>query len=265
LNVIARRIARAITNFLSKPAVRYAYLPRLNEMISYNRKEAMLHTCFGYVDLAEVKGDYVEFGMWKGGSMIAAYHLSGRFPGLQDMRFYGFDSFQGIPSVAVNQSENEAFPPGMFRASLAEVQRNLRDAKVDLERVTLIEGWYADTLNEQTRERLPLKAAAIVNVDCDVYESAVSVLNFVEPYLVDGSILFFDDWYCFRNNDQFGQQKAFREWRERNRQLIKATPYQNFGWDGKAFIINRLASTHRTARQSGQAADTSADVIGEPL
>jgi O-methyltransferase len=238
---LLRRIARPIVNYLTKPASRYKYLPRFHELIDYSRKEAMLGTCLEYVHLAEVKGDYLEFGMWKGGSMIAAFHLSKRLGSLSDMKFYGFDSFQGIPTLSVNKSEAKSFPPGIFSGAFAEVQRNLVDADVDMSRVELIPGWYGDTLNHETEEKLGLQAAAIVNVDCDVYESTVQVLTFVEPYLVDGSIVIFDDWYCFANREELGEQKAFKEWLERNGQL-RATPYKEYGWDGKAFIINRLST-----------------------
>ena len=256
------RIINSIANYLMRPGVRYKYLPRLHEVTSYNRKEQILYTCFEYAHLAEVKGDYLEFGMWKGGSMIAAYHLSQRFPGLSNLTFYGFDSFEGIPSLKSNESEADYFPPGMFRASLEEVKRNLRNAKLDMDRVVLTAGWYAETLNQKTKERLPLKTAAIVYIDCDVYESTVPVLDFVESYLADGSVLIFDDWYCFRNKDELGQQKAFREWLERNRQL-KATPYKEFGWDGKAFIINRLSS-NQSSRVSGGVADIERRIDSRP-
>jgi O-methyltransferase len=238
---LLKLIGRPIINCLNKPAVRHKYLPKIQELVQYSRKEAMLSACLEYVHWAEVKGDYLEFGMWKGGSMIAAYHLSKRFGSLSDMKFYGFDSFQGIPTLNVNKSEAKAFPPGIFSAGLLEVRNNLVHADVDMSRVELIPGWYSDTLNHETEEKLGLRAAAIVNVDCDVYESTVPVLTFVEPYLVDGSIVIFDDWYCFANREELGEQKAFKEWLERNGQL-RATPYKEYGWDGKAFIINRLSA-----------------------
>lgn len=245
LSRLLKFIVRPIINYLNKPAVRHKYLPKILELVQYSRKEAMLATCLEYAHLAEVRGDYLEFGMWRGGSMIAAYHHSKRFGSLSDIKFYGFDSFQGIPSLTVNKSEAKEFPPGAFSAGLAEVRRNLVDADVDMGRVELIPGWYSDTLNHETGTKLSLRAAAVVNVDCDVYESTVSVLAFVEPYLVDGSIIIFDDWYCFANREELGEQKAFNEWLERNPRL-KATPYKEFGWDGKAFIINRLSAERVT-------------------
>jgi hypothetical protein len=119
-----------------------------------------------------------------------------------------------------------------------------------MRRVGLIPGWYADTLNDTTRVSLELTRAALVNVDCDVFESTVSVLDFIEPHLADGSVVIFDDWYCFANREHLGQQKALRDWLVRNSHL-RATPYKEFGWDGKAFIINRVGSnrTEVTAKR----------------
>jgi O-methyltransferase len=232
---------------------------KCHELLHYTRKEEIIRTCLEYIHLAEVKGDYLEFGVWKGGSMIAAYHLSKHFSSLSSMRFYGFDSFQGIPAVTLNQAEAQHFPPGVFFADLGEVRSNLIGADVDMERVNLIPGWYSDSLNGGTRRRLPLKLAAIVNVDCDMYESAVSVLAFIEPYLADGSVIIFDDWYCFANREGWGEQKAFNEWLRKNRHL-KATPYKEFGWDGKAFIINRRpASEKQKSRPESQSEESSID------
>lgn len=242
MNGVVHRVADRVIDFLLKPKIRYKYLPRVDEALSFNRKERMLWTCFEYAAMANVHGDYLEFGLWKGGSLIAAYHISQRFEGLSQMRFYGFDSFEGIPILNKNKSEAEVFPPGMFQSGgVEQVKRNLSEAKVDLTRIELIAGWYAGTLNRTTREKLSLRHAAVVNVDCDVYESTIPVLDFIEPHLVDGSIIIFDDWYCFRNRSEQGQQKAFSEWLDLNRG-IRATPYKEFGWDGKAFIINRSPS-----------------------
>jgi O-methyltransferase len=241
LKAIARAVARPMISFLRKPNVRYAYLPKLREVISYDRKETMLHTCLEYVQGVNVTGDYVEFGVFKGRSMIAAYHLSRLFPGLSNMRFYGFDSFEGFPSLPQNEVESQAFPPGWLRCDLKELRRDLENANVDMNKVTLIPGWFADTLTDATKQRLPIHSAAVVNVDCDIFESTVLALDFIESYLVDGSIVIFDDWYCFGNRSEMGEQKAFREWLDRHRYLT-ATPYKEFGWDGKSFIINQLSS-----------------------
>jgi len=62
-------------------------------------------------------------------------------------------------------------------------------------------------------------------------------MNFVTVYLQDGTVLIFDDWFCFRGNPNKGEQKAFREWLERHHS-IKVTQFHKFGWGGNSFIVS---------------------------
>ena len=67
--------------------------------------------------------------------------------------------------------------------------------------------------------RLLPRKAAIVYVDCDLYESTVPVLAFVVPFLRAGTIVAFDDWNCFMADPARGQRRAWREFREANPRL----------------------------------------------
>ena len=240
VSLVLGRLVHVVCSFLLAPAIRYRYLPRLNELISYDRKEAMLDACFHYLDITCVKGDYAEFGLWKGRNLVRAYHLSQRWGTLNDMRFIGFDSFEGIPELTENDTEAAEFPPGMFTGTYEEVEQTLKAGGVDKKRRFLVKGWFADTLTARTREKLQLQNVAIAYVDCDVYQSTVPILNFLSSCLADGGVIVFDDWYCFKNDENRGQQKAFAEWLERSPQW-KPTPFKEFGGDGKAFIMNRVA------------------------
>ncbi len=78
----------------------------------------------------------------------------------------------------------------------------------------------------------------LVNIDCDLYESAVYVLDFIEPLLQEGSVLYFDDWNMYRANPNKGGKKAFREFREKT--SWKFEKFLTVGWFGKSFItINK--------------------------
>ena len=222
-----------------RPTIRYRYLLRLRPLIAFDRKEEVLSTCLEYVATAGVHGDYLEFGLWKGANLIRAYYLAQQFKTLSSMRFFGFDSFEGIPALA-DPSENDLFPVGMFTGTYDEVAGNLKRAAVDLRRVSLTKGWFSHTLTATKRDELGVKSAAIVFVDCDVFESTVPVLEFIEPILADGAVVVFDDWYSFKNKAEFGEQKAFAEWLARNRHF-EAAPYKDVGWGGKAFIVNRVS------------------------
>ena len=71
------------------------------------------------------ESDYMEFGIFKGYSFWYAQEVASR-TGVQRMRFFGFDSFRGLPEVhGVDATPDEDFYPGQYAASKDEVLRNL--------------------------------------------------------------------------------------------------------------------------------------------
>jgi O-methyltransferase len=81
-----------------------------------------------------------------------------------------------------------------------------------------------------------IERIAVAWIDCDLYESTVPVLKFITPHLCVGSVIVFDDWRCYRNHPDFGEQRACREWLEAN-PGIKLRELLSFGWNGIAFTI----------------------------
>jgi len=192
-----------------------------------------------FVQGSRLKGDYLEFGCYEGKSLISAFHFA-QARGLKHMRFYAFDSFEGLPEIKgideVKDIDNY-FTKGLYACDVNKFKNNLKRGGVDLNKVEIVPGWYDDVLNEETKKKLPINKAAVIWIDCDLYESTVPILNFITDYLQDGTILIFDDWFCFRGNPDKGEQKAFREWLEKNLS-IKATEFHKFGWNGNSFIFN---------------------------
>lgn len=64
-----------------------------------------------------------------------------------------------------------------------------------------------------------IKKLAFVHIDCDYYSSTKEVLNYIEPYLQEGTVILFDDYYCFKGNEQYGEQRAFNEFKKANPKL----------------------------------------------
>ena len=65
--------------------------------------------------------------------------------------------------------------------------------------------------------------------------------EFVRPLLVNGSIILFDDWYCFKPGTKhlYGEQKAVQEFLEINKD-IKPLPWKTYSTFGKSFFVNIL-------------------------
>jgi len=108
---------------------------------------------------------------------------------------------------------------------------------VDLSKVIIVPGFYEDSLTQAVKDTYQLTAASIVMVDCDLYSSAKSVLDFITPLVVDGSIIIFSDWFAFKGNPNRGEQRACSEWLEANPGL-KLIPFARFGVTQQAFIVH---------------------------
>jgi hypothetical protein len=212
------------------------------------------------ITLAElVAGDYLEFGVFRGESFIQAfrtiqeaclsrsrYDPRVRSPKNSDavltiwknMRFFAFDSFRGLPEPGPLDSRSEDFTEGMYASTEDEFLDNLKLHAVDTSKVVTVPGWFEVTCQQQTIVSHRMKSAAIVHIDCDLYESARIALKFIEPLLVDGTVLIFDDWYCFRGNPSLGEQRAFREWTA-DKANWTFTQFQKEGSSRNSFIVSR--------------------------
>jgi hypothetical protein len=80
---------------------------------------------------------------------------------------------------------------------------------------------------------LPQKAA-VVYIDCDLYSSTTAALNFAKDFFQKGTILVFDDWFCFYGDPNKGERRAFHEFCKRNPELIFEDYIQTN--EAKAFI-----------------------------
>jgi hypothetical protein len=194
----------------------------------------ILASAFAYALSEEVEGDYAEFGVWKGRTFVEAYRVARRYA-RYDRRFVAFDSFQGLPDLG-ELDAGSRWRPGEFAHDRAAFEARLRRARLPADAVTIVEGFFDQTLREP--ELIPLESVAVAWVDCDLYESTVPVLDYLTDRLVPGAVLAFDDWYCFHGARDKGESRACAEWLERNPQ-IELVGWRDFHWSGRAFLVQR--------------------------
>lgn len=180
-------------------------------------------------------GDYLEFGCAAGASFIHAYRQAA--PRMPWMRFWAFDSFQGLPRPEGIDREGEA-RAGLFACDQPTFLRNLRAAGVDLNRVVCVPGWYRETLTPDLKGRHQLRVASIVYIDCDLYQSAAEALAFVTDLVETGTVLIFDEWFTGRGDPERGEQRACAEWLAAHPE-IGLQDWHLFGAYGKSFIVTR--------------------------
>jgi hypothetical protein len=151
-------------------------------------------------------GDLLEFGVYRGQSFRKLIDM---FAGKNLIeRFYGFDSFQGLPRPD-SDKDPSTWKEGAFSATKAEAWAYISRGLKDTSNIELIEGWFSKTLAEY---RTTIQKIAFIRIDCDLYQSTVDVFEFVDRRLAHGAILYFDDW---THDHRTGETRAFFEFVER--------------------------------------------------
>ncbi len=232
-------ILRKVYKYFAASSFRYSLsFTTIQKFFSYSHAENILKKTVEYAQHNKLDGDYLEFGVYEGKTFIAAFHLSTKRD-LNKMKFYAFDSFEGLPEPkGIDINGFQHFKKSQYKCSIQKFKKNLSRSKVDMNKVEIIPGWFNKTLTKETRDKLTLKKAAIVWIDCDLYNSTVKVLEFIRNYLQNGTILIFDDWFCFRGDPNRGQQRAFREWLAKNKS-IQVSEFLRYDWGGNSFIVTK--------------------------
>jgi len=201
-----------------------------------------LTTSFKRIASSGLMGDYYEFGLYRGYTFWHAQQTADSF-GLDQMRFFGFDSFAGLPPPVDRDAETGEFKQGDYACSEQQVRAFLNARKADWTRSFLIKGFYEQSLTETVKHELGAGPVAIALIDCDLYHSTVPVLHFLADRLQAGSILLFDDWNCFAASDEHGERRALREFLVAY-PVWAIEPFVSFGWHGQAFIVRRRLLAH---------------------
>jgi hypothetical protein len=202
-------------------------------------RSIMLERAMDFARHNKLEGHYFEFGVYAGTTFQYAYHAA-KDRGLQTMRFYALDSFEGF-SEPKGHDDIGLITEGTRDCSEKQFLRNVKRQGVPLKIVTTVKGWFADTLEGagaiKTNEKLGNAQVAVLWMDADLYEPTISALNFVTPRLEDGTVIMFDNWFLFKGHPERGERKACTEWLEKNPHIM-LTPFYNFSWHGASFIIN---------------------------
>jgi O-methyltransferase len=185
------------------------------------------------IEPSEPFGDYLEFGVSRGTSLACVYR-SLKMAGLHQACLIGFDSFEGMPPEAAN----EGWAEGRYHSTIEATRSYLRQKQVDLDRVTLVKGWFKDTLTEKTRQGLALEKASLIMVDCDIYSASKDALTFSEPHIRKYAVILFDDWGWREDLGEIGQKEAFAEFLAEHPDLT-AEPLPAYLPQARVFLITR--------------------------
>lgn len=207
----------------------------LEEIPRSFEKKLMLNKIMRCVYSWGLKGDYLEFGIYRGNTFVQAYELANKYS-LSKMNFYAFDSFKGLPEPSKN--EKHKFHEGQYSCSVREFNSFLKDNDIDMNRVNIMPGFFDEVLKDSLKEDLGLKKASVVWIDCDLYKSTAPVLDFIKELVYTGSFLVFDDWFSFAADPLAGEIKATQEFLKKHKD-IKLVEYERFHTVGKVFLVQK--------------------------
>lgn len=234
MTAVTRRLFR-----LGRNLVKYRLLSDVSIRSDRFGREHMADLAGRFMKGNRMEGAYLEFGVWRGSTFAQFYHTFRRH-GL-DVPMYAFDSFQGLPEPRPIDAlpGYETFRGGQFGCSTSEFMGEMRSRWVPDSAYSIVAGFYEETLGPELYGKLELDRAALVWIDCVLYDSARAALEFVRPLLQDGTLLMFNDFYRFKGHPELGERRAFTEFRAAHPDVI-VTDYAKFSSVGQAFLLHTL-------------------------
>jgi hypothetical protein len=122
--------------------------------------------------------DYLEFGVYRGHSIL---FFAGRNNSTHS-RFWGFDSFNGLPEDWSSEYKRGDFDTGGCVPETTDT------------RVSFIAGLFQETLPKFVSEYERRNHQVIVHIDCDLYSSTLYCLTKLDAILPSGTIVIFDEF-----------------------------------------------------------------------
>lgn len=160
-------------------------------MIGVKRMENICN-CVKEVVEAQIPGDLVETGVWRGGASILMRAALEAY-GDQERRVWCADSFEGLPAPDLNRYPQDQ---GMFWHTCPELSVSLEQVRANFEkyglldqRVVFLKGWFKDTL-----PTAPIERISILRLDGDLYASTMDSLDNLYPKVSPGGFIIVDDY-----------------------------------------------------------------------
>ncbi len=145
-----------------------------------------------------VKGSVVECGVFRGFGLMAWAKLSTILePENLTRRIYGFDTFDGFPSVTDVDEKAGAAVGGLAADSYSELQQLIAEYDNDrflghIPKVKLIKGDITETAPKFVEDN-PHLVVSLLFLDVDLFEPTQAALKAFVPRMPKGAVLAFDE------------------------------------------------------------------------
>ena len=216
-----------------KESRKQRYYTREYTRFARQQRKMIYMSCARFMNINRIpNGVYLEFGSHEGNTMRMAWDAFGE---LFDLEYYAFESFKGLPEIDEDSiDKTELFYTGNLATSVSRFKRKVKNIGIPNDKLKIIEGYYEESLDDRIQNELMNKYPNVILIDCDLYSSTKTVLNFLKRVLRMGTIVIFDDWNCYFGRDDRGERRAFIEFCNENKN-IKFNDFVSTG-EAKSFI-----------------------------
>lgn len=198
-----------------------------------------------FVNFEVVEGNFLEFGVFGGVSLALLADAYRCDPKGMERRIVGYDSFGGLPGSEERHARWDAGDCARMHGwhPLLKVGDPVtKEATLELFRQCQLPtpelevGLYHETLPRTIPSKYA--RAALIHIDCDLYESTKTVLEGVASILQEGTVVLFDEWFSYKGNPNRGEARAFNEFLDEHPEW-RARHYQSYGAFSDSFILYR--------------------------
>jgi hypothetical protein len=186
-------------------------------MVGY-KKLSNVYDLAKLVEKEEMKGAFVECGVWRGGCIATMAFIANKAK--SNRKIWLFDSFEGLPEPTDKDgslAKKYALDKSSGKLStINECVGPIEDVKdvffkvleIKPENVKIEKGWFQDTLPEAKNEIGPI---AILRLDGDWYESTKCCLDNLYDKVISGGYIVEDDYGFWEGSrraiDEFLKEK----------------------------------------------------------
>lgn len=145
-----------------------------------------------------IQGDFVECGVWKGGSIMAMIYKLLEL-NILDRKIWAFDTYEGMTEPGdddidfQNKTAKELMEQKIANilciSSYEETTANILNTGYPHNMIQFVKGRVEETIPRSNVEQI-----ALLRLDTDWYESTMAELNYFYPKLVKGGVLIIDDY-----------------------------------------------------------------------
>jgi len=154
---------------------------------------------------------------------------------IEIVNYTGFDSFEGLPKLADNESLR--WSEGAFKHNKSKAYNQIKRHSSKNTTIEIIKGRY-DSIDISIE---PNDMTWIIHIDCDLYSSTIDALKIVKKVIkAGGGLILCDDYFSGLLENIKGEKAAIHDFCLEEK--VKLIHWNNYSHNGAMFICPRVKS-----------------------